>query len=149
MQTRMRQFLLSSAIFVAVSATPLFPQTFGKVTEHISYAGGAAIPAAIVSLTNVATNGVRTVASTDSGDYTFPAVPPGVYNIKGGLAAFKATGSNNVRVQVQQTVRLDFTLEVGQVTESVGVSASAQMLQTESGTAGSMRQLQLGMKYSF
>src|SRR5205807_1648499 len=114
-----------------VSAMPLFAQTFGEVTGHISDASGAAIPAAKISLTNIATNAIRETVSTGSGDYTFAAVAPGVYRIRVEQPSFKTTGSNNVQVQVQQTVRLDFALEVGQVTESVEISASALMLQTE------------------
>ncbi|HTP35363.1 MAG TPA: carboxypeptidase-like regulatory domain-containing protein, partial [Candidatus Acidoferrales bacterium] len=116
----------------------MFAQTFGEVTGHISDPSGAAVPNAKVSLTNVATNAVRTASSTDSGDYTFPAVAPGIYNIRVEQAAFKTVGSNNVQVQVQQTLRLDFTLEVGQVNESVQVMASAQMLQTENSSLGTV-----------
>jgi hypothetical protein len=137
MQPDMRRFLLSSAMLVALSAIPLFAQTFGEVTGHISDPTGAAVPDARISLTSVATNAVRTAVSTGSGDYTFPAVAPGVYNIRVERAAFK-TASSNVQVQVQQTVRLDFTLEVGQVTESIEVSASAQLLQAENVSLGTV-----------
>jgi hypothetical protein len=65
-------------------------------------------------------------------------VPPGVYNIKTEHQGFKAAASSNVEVQVQQTVRLDFTLQVGQVTESVEVSASADLLQAENSTVGTV-----------
>src|SRR5262249_2340210 len=98
----------------------------------------AAIPAAKVFLTNGATNAIRETVSTDSGDYTFAAVAPGIYKIRVEQVSFKTAGASNVQVQVQQTVRLDFTLEVGQVTESVEVSASAQMLQTENLSLGTV-----------
>src|SRR5689334_23249122 len=120
----MRRFVFSAAVLAVLSAIPLFAQTFGEITGHISDPSGAAVPAASIFLTNTATNAVRTAVSTDSGDYTFPAVAPGVYNIRIERAAFKTASSTNVRVQVQQTVRLDFALQVGQVSESVVVSAS-------------------------
>ncbi|HXK03581.1 MAG TPA: TonB-dependent receptor [Verrucomicrobiae bacterium] len=138
MQPQISRFRLSLAALLAFAALPLFAQTFGEVTGHISDPSGAAVPNAKVSLTNVATNAVRTASSTDSGDYTFPAVAPGIYNIRVEQAAFKTVGSNNVQVQVQQTLRLDFTLEVGQVNESVQVMASAQMLQTENSSLGTV-----------
>ena len=85
-----------------------------------------------INLTNVATNAVRHRYSTDSGDYTFPAVRARHSTTSGWSRPLsKRRARNNVQVQVQQTVRLDFTLEVGQVTESVEVSASAEMLQAE------------------
>lgn len=132
------RFLLSSATLVALSVVSLSAQTFGLVTGHISDPSGAAVPGAKVTFTNVATNALRMTNTTDSGDYTFPDVQPGVYNIRVEQSAFKGTGSNNIQVQVQQTVRLDFTLEVGQVTESVIVTASAEMLQAENTSLGTV-----------
>jgi len=108
------------------------------VTGRISDPTGAAIPTAQITLTSTATNAVRTTVSTDSGDYSFPAVAPGSYSVKVEKTAFKAATSTNVEVQIQQTVRLDFTLQVGQVSESVEVSASAQMLQAENVSLGTV-----------
>jgi len=138
MQPGMRRFITSSAMLVALSAMPLFAQTFGEITGHISDSSGASVPATQITLTNVATNAVRTTSSTASGDYTFPAVAPGFYNIKFEHAGFKTGNINNLQVQVQQTVRLDFTLQVGPLTESVEVSASAELLQTENLALGTV-----------
>ena len=138
MQTLLRRLVLALTILVAVSAIPLCSQTFGEVTGHISDATGAAVPAAKIALTNVATNAVRRAVSTDSGDYTFPAVAPGFYTVRVEQPSFKTSTVNNVQVQVQQSLRLDFTLEVGQVTESIEISASAQMLQAENVSLGTV-----------
>src|SRR5450759_4903148 len=138
MQAQLKRVLLASAIFVAVFAIPLHTQTFGEVTGHISDASGAAVPAAKIALTNVATNAVRRAVSTDSGDYTFPAVAPGFYTVRVEQPSFKTSTVNNVQVQVQQSLRLDFTLEVGQVTESIEILASAQMLQAENFSLGTV-----------
>lgn len=138
MRSTMMRILLSSAILVVLSASPLLAQTYGEVTGHISDPSGAAIPGAKITLTNTATNAARTALSTDSGDYTFPAVAPGVYNIRAEQTAFKTANSSGIRVQVQQTVRLDFTLEVGQVSESVEVSAAAQLLESDSMSVGTV-----------
>ncbi len=113
---------------------PLCAQTYGEITGRLADSSGAAAPGTRITLTNVATNAVRTTATTDSGDYTFPSVAPGFYNIKFEHTGFKAGKIDNFQVQVQQTVRLDFTLEVGQISESVEVSASADMIQTEDST---------------
>ncbi len=134
----MRRFVFSIAVLAALCAIALFAQTMGEITGHVSDSTGAAVPAANIFLTNIATNAVRTTVSTDSGDYTFPAVAPGLYNIRVERTSFKTAFSKDVRVQVQQTVRLDFALEVGQVTESVVVSASAEMLQAENQSLGTV-----------
>src|SRR5690349_16520695 len=123
MRHEVRCWLVASVMLAAGLGTiPALAQTFGEVTGHIVDASGAAIPGAKVTLTNVATSAVRTTISTDSGDYTFAAVAPGQYDLKVELASFK-TLTSSLQVQVQQTVRLDVTLQVGQVTEAIEVSA--------------------------
>src|SRR5579871_968469 len=102
MQQKMGHFLLWSLVLALFCAIPLFGQTFGEITGHISDASGAAIPGATVTLTNTTTSAVRTTVSTDAGDYTFSAVAPGPYTVKVERASFKVT-SSSVQVQVQQT----------------------------------------------
>src|SRR5512142_584800 len=133
----MRRFLLPSAMLVALFAIPLYAQTSGEVTGHISDPSGAAVPGAKISLTNIATNAVRTAVSTGSGDYTFPTVAPGMYSVKVEMAGFK-TASSNVQVQIQQAVRLDFALALGQVSETVEVTASTPLLQSETASLGTV-----------
>jgi hypothetical protein len=117
-------------------------QTFGDITGRVSDPSGAAVPASAITLTNVNTNAVRTTTTSDSGDYTFPSVPPGVYKVKMEHPGFKTSNSANVEVQVQQSVRLDVTLEVGQVSETVEVTAAADLLQSENSTLGTVIETQ-------
>src|SRR5579884_322061 len=123
------------AIFIAA---PALGQTFGEITGRITDSTGAAVPQANVSVTNVNTNAVRQTLSNESGDYSFPSLPPGVYNLKVERQGFKTEAAQNIQVQVQQTVRLDFALQVGQVSESVEVQASAAQLQAENATVGTV-----------
>lgn len=123
---------------LALSVAPAVCQTFGQITGRVADASGAAVPATAISLTNVATNAVRSTTTTDSGDYCFPSVPPGVYNLRAQHPGFKAADSNNVQVQVQQSVRLDLTLQVGEVTQAIDVEAAADQLQAENSTVGTV-----------
>ena len=125
-------------IFTLLPAARLSAQTFGEISGHIADATGAVIPGANVTLTNIGTGGVRNTVSTDSGDYAFTAVPIGVYKVAATHSGFKTATSNNVTLQIQQSMRLDFTLEVGAVTDSVEVSASAALLQSENATLGTV-----------
>jgi hypothetical protein len=111
---------------LSISASLLFDST------------GASIPAATVTLTNVSTNAPRSTVSTDSGDYTFPSVPPGFCVLKTEHAGFKSATTKDLEVQVQQTVRVDIVLRVGQVSESVEVSAQAALLQAENASVGTV-----------
>ena len=122
-------------IFAGVRAPA---QTFGQVTGQITDSSGAAVPDAAITLKNTSTDAVRRTVSTASGDYSFPSLPPGAYSVQAEKPGFKRSESDNVIVQVQQTVRLDLTLTIGQVTESVIVEASAVALQAENATVGTV-----------
>jgi hypothetical protein len=117
---------------------PLLGQTLGDLSGRVTDASGAGVPNAAVALTNTSTNGVRNTESSTDGLYSFSSVPPGVYNLKVEHPGFRTATSNNVQVQVQQSVRLDLTLQVGQVSETVEVSATAALLQAENATIGSV-----------
>ena len=129
------------AILVLAGLT-LSGQTVGEITGQVGDPSGAGVPNSVLTLTNTTTNAVRQATSNEQGLYTFPSVPPGIYNIKVEHPGFKTTTSNNVEVQVQQTVRLDLTLQVGQVSESVEVSAAADLLQAENATVGTVVETQ-------
>jgi carboxypeptidase family protein len=131
--------LRALAIFaLAVAAPPAGAQTFGEITGRITDASGAAAPEAVVTATNTNTNAARRTVSTVTGDYGFPSLPPGTYTIKVEKPGFKADESRDVQVSVQQVVRLDFTLAVGQVSESISVEANAVQLQSENATVGTV-----------
>ena len=128
-------------LFVTVlflPALPLIGQTLGEITGRVNDPSGAGVPNAALTLTNVATNAVRTSVTTESGDYTFPSVPPGIYDVRVEHPGFKAAASLGVSVQVQQTVRLDFAFQIGQVSESIEVAASADLLQAENSSVGTV-----------
>jgi hypothetical protein len=127
-----------TAAVVLFSGLSLMGQTLGDISGLVADASHAVVPESTVTLTNTSTAAVRLANTNAEGLYTFAAVPPGVYNIKVEHPGFKVVTSNNVEVQVQQSVRLDFTLEVGQVTESVQVEATAALLQSENATIGSV-----------
>src|SRR5262249_50667839 len=116
----------------------IFGQTMGEITGRVSDATGAAVSGAAVTITQVSTNAVRSTVTTDAGDYSLPSVPPGGYSVKVEKQGFKTETQRTVDLQVQQTVRLDFTLQVGQVSESIEVVAEATQLQSENSTVGTV-----------
>ena len=126
-------------VVVAVfSVCGLYAQTFGEVSGHVTDASGALIPGASLTLTNVNTNATRNVLTTESGAYTFPSVPPGPYRLKTELPGFKTVLSERFELQVQQALRLDVVLQVGQVSETVEVAATADLLQSETASIGAV-----------
>ena len=126
--------------FVAFSlclGVPLLGQTLGDVAGRVSDPSGAGVPNSVITLTSTSTNAVRQTDSGSDGFYSLPSIPPGLYTLKAEHPGFK-TATSNIEVQVQQSVRLDLTLQVGEVTQSVEVSAAASLLQAENATVGTV-----------
>src|SRR5437870_8333490 len=94
-----------------VLSVPSFAQTLGTITGEVKDSTGAVVPGATVTVINKATNATRTTASNEVGLYDFPALQPGPYTVKSELEGFK-TGTRDLELQVQQTARVDFTLEL-------------------------------------
>jgi hypothetical protein len=131
-------FLTATSAALVLCISPTFGQTLGELTGRISDPSGAAVAGAVLTLSNTNTNAVRNTNSTASGDYTFPSLAPGFYKLKAEHPGFKSSTSSDIEVQVQQTVRLDISLQVGQVNESIEVSAVADLLQAENASIGTV-----------
>ena len=130
--------VLVLAVFAILSASAVYAQTFGEITGRVTDPSGAVVPAASLTLTNVNTNAVRNAVTTEAGAYSFPSVPPGLYRVKTEVPGFKAWVSEPFELQVQQTVRLDVGLQVGQTSETVEVAANSNLLQSETATVGTV-----------
>lgn len=132
-----------SKVFVRLSlmfmlGPGLLAQTQGEITGIVRDSSGAVVPGATVSVTNPATNFTRTALSNEAGVYNFPLLPPGKYNIKVEMPGFRTVTRNDVELQVQQSARLDFTVEVGAVTEVVEVFGSSALIASENATVGTV-----------
>ena len=126
------------ALLLMVSGTRLSAQTAGSISGHLNDPVGASLAQTNLTLTNVGTNTSRVTRSTDTGDYTFTEVPPGFYKVEVRHVGFKTSVSDAFEVQVAQSVKLNFTLEVGAVTQSVDVAATGALLQADNPTLGSV-----------
>ena len=121
MLRRIQLFLSLSLL----SASAVLAQTTGQISGHVTDSTGAVIPKVAVTLTNAATGAARSTFTTSDGDYEFPDVQPGNYSLQATHPDFK-TDTAQLELQVQQSLRQDFALQVGQVTESVTVEASCR-----------------------
>ena len=124
-------------VLIVLAAVSLHGQsTYGSVSGTVYDPSGAAIADAQVTLTNLSTVEKRTQPTNAGGLYTFPNVSPGKYKLDIEKAGFKKTTRPEVVVDVQQAVRIDATLAVGQVSESVEVTSETPLLQPESSSLG-------------
>jgi len=129
--------LLVSVILVLTASLPLHGQsTYGTVDGTVSDPSGAAIDGAQVTLTNTGTQEKRTQPTGAEGLYRFVNVIPGEYRLDVTKAGFKHIGRTNVVVQVQQETHIDVALPIGQVSESVEVTAETPLLQAETSSLG-------------
>jgi hypothetical protein len=119
-------------VATAILATPVFAQTFyGSIVGTITDTSGAAVPAAKVTVSSKATADRRTAETDTSGNYQVLNLVPGAYQINVEANGFKRLERSEVEVQVAGSLRVDASMEVGDVTQVVEVSAQAALIQTE------------------
>src|SRR5216683_4386270 len=121
-----RRFLslfLSFAIFFSASVFMQGQSTYGSITGSVTDPSGAAIADAQVTLTNLGTAEKRTQPTGADGLYSFVNLIPGNYRIDVEKQGFKHFTRQPIAVEVQQTVRIEAALVVGQVSETIEVTA--------------------------
>jgi len=106
--------------------------TFGVILGTARDATGAVIEGATVKLTNVGENTSRETRTNATGDYEFQNSKPGSYAVSVSRAGFRAFTATGVVLAARQTVRLDAMLQVGEVTQTVEVEATAGVIATDS-----------------
>jgi outer membrane receptor protein involved in Fe transport len=104
----------------------------GSIDGVVKDPAGAFAPGIQVSATNTGTNAVYHAITDDTGAYFVRGLPVGVYQLTAEPAGFKKFVASNLRVQVNEAVRVDVTLEIGDVTQSVTVSSVAETVDTNS-----------------
>jgi Carboxypeptidase regulatory-like domain len=114
-----------------------FAQTYtATVTGTVVDPGGAAVPKVQVVAVNQATKLEYKTETGDAGVYRLPFLPIGAYVVTAELSGFKKVVSSAIQLEVNQTARIDLTLELGAVTDEVTVSGTSPVLQTENPTVG-------------
>jgi hypothetical protein len=122
----LKRFLLLCSL--ATAPFPLSAQNYGEITGTVTDPTGAVITGATVTVTNTGTNAARNVQTNSAGSYTLPFLVPGVYNVQAEQPGFKVLSRANVQLQVGAVARIDFTMEIGGVTEAVEVRGGGPLL---------------------
>ena len=110
----------------------------GAITGTVLDNSGAAVPGASVEAKEPHTGSTYTTQSTDTGNYGFPELPPGSYDLTFAKSGFKTTTLTGVAVQVGTTTARDATLELGEVQQTVNVSAEAPTVESQSSDVGTV-----------
>jgi hypothetical protein len=120
-------FFALSAFGQAVNATLL-----GTVTDS----SGGVVAGAKVTITEVNTGVGRSGQTNESGNYTFPDLPPGQYSVTTEAAGFKKETRRDVALQVNSSQRVDVQLQPGNISETIEVTGAAPALQTDRADTG-------------
>ena len=133
-----RLVVLASLIFVlgmwSISAHAQLNQ--GSLVGQVTDSTGAAIPQAQISARNINTGVVVKNVSSQVGEFRFPALPLGTYDVSVSMTGFQTARFSRVVVELNTTATLNVVMHVGSATNSVTVDASAPSLQTESSDIG-------------
>src|SRR5687767_14675239 len=119
------------AAFLIAPTTASAQAVSGTLLGNITDSSGGALPGATVIATEVETNVSRSTVANEAGYYIFSSLLNGRYTVSAEIQGFKKTVRQNVKVDVNTTIRVDLILEVGAVTEAVTVSAETPVLQTD------------------
>ena len=124
--------LLTAATFVLSSVNAPAQVTTATLYGVVQDSSGAILPGVNVVVTHQGTNLMRETVSDPRGEFALPALPAGPYAIKIELAGFKTYESRGLTLSAGQTVRQTYSLEVGNLAETVTVAEAAPLVQTSS-----------------
>ncbi|BDC49055.1 hypothetical protein F183_A13710 [Bryobacterales bacterium F-183] len=125
-----------AAMFSLAAWTLHAQTTTATIVGDVADSSGAALVDAKIIVRNVGTGLERDTTTDNSGAYRVPTLNPGTYEVTVSKSGFQTQNAKNIVLEVAQTVKLDFKLGVGQVSESVNVTAAAPVLQTQDASVG-------------
>jgi len=130
---------MRAVVFAVLSVSVAFAQSFqGTLRGRVLDPKGATASAAVVTLIDESTAVRRQTVSNEQGEYTFASLTPATYTVTVEAAGFKRLQQRGVTVETQAIAVLDLTLELGQVSEQVNVTADAAPLQTGDASTGQL-----------
>ncbi len=112
--------------------------TSGTLVGTLTDSNGAVVPNAQIKAANLATGAAREVTTDESGNYSLPFLPAGDYELTITANGYKTKKVDRITLQIQQTLRQDFEMDVGAVSETINVTATGVQLQTENSTVGTV-----------
>src|ERR1051326_4149107 len=105
---------------------------YGSIAGTVRDSSAAPVPGAGVRVTNTSTNQSRDSLTNESGDFSFPSLEAGAYDVTVSKESFQKFTSKDLRVDLDQTARLNVVLTVGALNQSVVVTADIATVQTDS-----------------
>jgi outer membrane receptor protein involved in Fe transport len=135
LKMRFAAFGLAGGLLLALPAAAR-AQATGTISGSVTDQSGAALPGVTVEATNQDTNQARSGTSGTDGVYTIPLLPPGRYHVKASLTGFSTLTRERVTVSATETARVDLSLSVGQVSETLTIIGETPLIETGNATLG-------------
>jgi len=136
----MRRFVCDFATMAVIAVAPtLWSQSFtGAITGAITDPSGAGIPNAKVVAIEERSNVSSETISDIAGFYSFPALRSGLYRLEVEATGFRKLVRSGIEVRVNDRLRVDLTMTIGQLTDSIQVTGAAPLVESETGAIGSV-----------
>jgi len=127
-------FAIAAVLCLNIS---LQAQSFtGSIVGTVKNPDGAVIAGAEIIITQQETNRVTQIQTNNEGYYVSPPLPVGTYRVEAKMTGFRRVVRSGIVIQIQQTLVVDFALELGAISEQVEVTAEAPVLETTSSSLG-------------
>jgi hypothetical protein len=129
----------AGSLFAALAFThSILAQQAATLSGTVRDSSAATVETVKVKLLNAATGEAFAGVTASNGNYTIPLIKPGDYELTAEATGFKQYRQTGVRLETGSSVRIDFVLEVGGVSESVTIEAAAPLLNTDNSSVGSV-----------
>ncbi|QQS45583.1 MAG: TonB-dependent receptor [Acidobacteriota bacterium] len=123
---------LAALLIIAGASAIVYGQVlYGSLVGNVKDNTGAAVSGATVKITNKVTNQTREVTTNAEGSFNIPTVQTGLWELTVSKSGFKTLTRSNIEIVLNSITRSDVTLDVGEVSETVSVTADAALLQTD------------------
>jgi hypothetical protein len=139
--SRVPVLALALALFLSMGLSGFGQSDNGQIAGFVKDPSGAVVPGVTVVVKNETRSFERTAVSNEQGYYVIANLPPGLYTITAELTGFKKFQVTGKKLDPNMTATLDVTLAVGEMSETVSVTAAGAAVQSESSTVGKLVEL--------
>ncbi len=123
-------------LILAFSPLGVTQTYYGSVVGTVTDSSGSVVAGVNIALTNMGTAERKTLQTSQHGDFQFVNVPPGNYTLDMEGAGYKHYRHDSFQVEVQSVVRIDATMQIGEVSQVVAVTAQTPLLDTDTTSLG-------------
>ena len=139
-----KRHIRRSALFIGsllLLVLAMVPQSFGQgltgsIAGMVTDPSGTPVTEATVTIRQIDTNAIRTIATSDVGSYTITQLPPGHYSVKVEKDGFNVFEQSNITLAIDQVAEINAKLDVGSSQQTINVTAESPVIQTETSSVG-------------